>query len=89
MRTLRRDDLPDNIRVTEFYFQPGSLLDSALAQQHYVCSNYTHVVRDLLDAGINVLAQLVANPIPRTISRAMFGAWSEGITCHAMQSETR
>ena len=23
-------------------------------------SNYTHVVRDLLDAGINVLAQLVA-----------------------------
>jgi hypothetical protein len=25
-----------------------------------VSSNYTHVVRDLLDAGINVLAQLVA-----------------------------
>jgi acyl-CoA hydrolase len=57
---LRRGSLPDNIRVTEFYFQPGSFLDSPLAQQQYVSSNYTHVVRDLLDAGINVLAQLVA-----------------------------
>jgi acyl-CoA hydrolase len=56
---LRRSELPANIRVNEFYFQPGSLLHSPLAQQHYVSSNYTHVVRDLLDAGINVLAQLV------------------------------
>lgn len=57
---LRRGELPDNIRVSEFYFQPGSFLNSPLAQQHYVSSNYTHVVRDILDAGINVLAQLVA-----------------------------
>ncbi|OLE50794.1 MAG: hypothetical protein AUG51_26270 [Acidobacteria bacterium 13_1_20CM_3_53_8] len=56
---LKRGELPQNIRVTEFYFQPGSLLDSPLAQQSYMSSNYTHVVRDLLDAGINVLAQLV------------------------------
>ncbi len=56
---LRRGELPDNIRVTEFYFQPGSLLRSPLAQRMYVSSNYTHVVRDLLDAGINALAQLV------------------------------
>jgi acyl-CoA hydrolase len=51
--------LPKNIRVTEFYFQPGGFLDSPLAQQSYMCSNYTHAVRDLLNAGINVLAQLV------------------------------
>src|SRR5687767_3650120 len=57
---LRRGHLPNNIRVTEFYFQPGSFLDSPLAQQNYMCSNYTHVVRDLMDAGINVLAQLVS-----------------------------
>src|SRR5207244_1696756 len=56
---LKRGKLPENIRVTEFYFQPGSLLDSPLAQQSYMSSNYTHVVRDLLDARINVLAQLV------------------------------
>ena len=57
---LRQGTLPDNIRVTEFYFQPGSFLNAPLAQQQYVSSNYTHVVRDSLDAGINVLAQLVA-----------------------------
>jgi acyl-CoA hydrolase len=57
---LRQGTLPDNIRVTEFYFQPGSVLNCALAQQQYVSSNYTHVVRDLMNAGINVLAQLVS-----------------------------
>lgn len=57
---LRSGELPDNIRVSEFYFQPGRFSDSPLAQQQHVSSNYTHVVRDLLDAGINVLAQLVA-----------------------------
>src|SRR5947207_5145907 len=56
---LKRGRLPENIRVTEFYFQPGSFLDSPLAQRSYMCSNYTHVVRDMLSAGINVLAQLV------------------------------
>src|SRR5918994_5688767 len=60
---LRRGDLPSNIRVSEFYFQAGSFLESPLAQQQYVSSNYTHVVRDLLDAGINVLAQLVAKTV--------------------------
>lgn len=57
---LRQGTLPANIRVSEFYFQPGTFLNSPLAQQQYVSSNYTHVVRDVLDAGINVLAQLVA-----------------------------
>ena len=56
---LKRKQLPENIRITEFYFQPGSFLGSPLAQQSYMCSNYTHVVRDLMDAKINVLAQLV------------------------------
>ena len=56
---LKRGRLQENIRVTEFYFQPGSLLESPLAQQSYMSSNYTHVVRDLLDARVNVLAQLV------------------------------
>jgi acyl-CoA hydrolase len=59
LEPLKRGRLPDNIRVTEFYFQPGSFLNSPLAQQNYMSSNYTHVVRDLLDARINVLAQLV------------------------------
>ncbi len=56
---VKRGTLPDNIRVTEFYFQPGAFLGSELAQRSYTSSNYTHAVRDLLDAGINVLAQAV------------------------------
>jgi acyl-CoA hydrolase len=60
---LRQGTLPDNIRVSEFYFQPGSFINSPLAQQQYVSSNYTHVVRDVMDAGINVLAQLVAKEL--------------------------
>jgi acyl-CoA hydrolase len=57
---VRSGKLPENIRVNEFYFQPGTLLGSPLAQQEYVSSNYSHVVRTLMDAGINVVAQLVA-----------------------------
>lgn len=57
---LRKGRLPPNVKVREFYFQPGAHLGSPLAQQGHVSSNYTHVVRDLLDQGVNVLAQLVA-----------------------------
>ncbi|MEX2152499.1 MAG: acetyl-CoA hydrolase/transferase C-terminal domain-containing protein [Gemmatimonadaceae bacterium] len=60
VEVLHRGKLPSNIRVNEFYFQPGSLLESPLAQQQYTSSNYTHVVRDIVAAGVNVLAQLVA-----------------------------
>ena len=52
--------LPQNIRVSEFYFQPDRFLNSPLAQQNYRSSNYTHVVRDVLDAAITVLVQLVS-----------------------------
>ena len=51
------------LRIFEYvnsYFLPGSFLNSLLAQQNYMSSNYTHVVRDVLDAGINVLVQLVS-----------------------------
>jgi acyl-CoA hydrolase len=56
---VKQGKVPQNIRVSEFYFQPGSFLDSPFAQQSYMSSNYTHVVRDILEAGINVLVQLV------------------------------
>ncbi|MDF2177433.1 acetyl-CoA hydrolase/transferase C-terminal domain-containing protein [Aliiglaciecola sp. CAU 1673] len=56
----RQGKLPQNIRVSEFFLQPGAFIGDARAQQDYVSSNYTHVVRDLLDAGINVVIQMVA-----------------------------
>jgi len=55
----RGDRLPPNVRVLEFYMQPGALLGSAAAQRDYVSSNYTHVNRDALDRGLNLFVQAV------------------------------
>jgi len=60
MHALRSGTLPANIEISEFYFKSGGLLGNAHAQQHYVSSNYTHVVRDMLAAGVNVILQMVA-----------------------------
>ncbi len=57
------EKLPDNVRVSEFFFRAGSFLHNRTQQQNYVCSNYTHAVRDLLAQGVNVIAQMVA-PAP-------------------------
>jgi len=56
----RAGNLPANIRVSELYFKAGSMKDSAQAQQNYISSNYTHIVRDMLALGVNVMAQMVA-----------------------------
>ena len=58
---LHQDSLPPNIRVEQFFMQPGSLLHSASAQQSYVSSNYSHAARDINAAGLNLVAQLVAS----------------------------
>lgn len=60
LHDLRSGSLPENIRVEEFYLQPGSLLDSAPAQQNYISCNYSHVARDINAKGVNAIAQLVA-----------------------------
>jgi len=57
---MRAGNVPANVRVIEFYLEPGAALDVAHAQQHYLSANYTHVARDLLARGVNVVAQLVA-----------------------------
>lgn len=62
-RARRKNLLPKNVEVCEFYLQPGSFLHNPVAQQQYVSANYTHVPRDLLDRGVNVIAQMVS-PAP-------------------------
>ncbi len=57
---LREDRLPPNVRIQQFFLQPGTLLDCPSAQQDYISSNYSHVARDLNDKGVNLIAQLVA-----------------------------
>jgi acyl-CoA hydrolase len=60
MKAMRSNSMPPNIEVSEFYFKAGAMKNVPSAQQHYISSNYTHVARDLADAGVNVLIQLVA-----------------------------
>ena len=61
---LEQQRLPPNIHVLEFYLQPGAWLDNEHLQQQYLNSNYTHVARDAIRRGLNVIAQLVAAPPP-------------------------
>ena len=66
MRDLRGGGLAPNVELSEFYFKSGSMLGVPAAQQHYISSNYTHVARDMLAAGANVVLQAVAAlPGPR------------------------
>jgi acyl-CoA hydrolase len=57
---IRNNELPANIEVAEFFFKPGGYLNVPASQQHYISSNYTHVARDLMGQGVNVIAQMVA-----------------------------
>ena len=68
------DTLPSNVEILEFYFPAGRYLHNDYAQQNYVCSNYTHVARDMMDAGVNVLLQM--------ISKGEF----EGRECYSLSS---
>ncbi len=65
LEPIREGKLPANIRVQEFFMEPGAWLGSPLAQQAYASINYTHVARTALAAGANVIAQQVAwRPAP-------------------------
>ena len=57
---FRDGNLPPNIQVSELYFKAGSMKNHPTAQQNYVSSNYTHIVRDMSGAGVNVMVQMVA-----------------------------
>jgi acyl-CoA hydrolase len=57
---LQARRLPPNVRVIEFYMQSGGRLHDPFSQQNYISSNYTHVARDMLGRGVNLLLQQVA-----------------------------
>mgnify|MGYP000055892151 CR=1 FL=1 len=59
MADLRQGKIPDNIVLEEFFLKSGGLIGNRYAQQHYCNANYTHVPRDLIAAGVNVVAQKI------------------------------
>jgi acyl-CoA hydrolase len=56
----QRGRVPANVEVREFFLAPGTLLSNPDAQQNYTSANYTHVARDVIATGVNVMAQMVA-----------------------------
>ncbi|HEX5789222.1 MAG TPA: acetyl-CoA hydrolase/transferase C-terminal domain-containing protein [Woeseiaceae bacterium] len=56
----RCERLPPNVTVREFYLRPGAWLGNPTVQQSYTSINYSEVADELLDLGVNVIAQLVA-----------------------------
>lgn len=60
LRDYRDQKLPENVRVSEFFLEPGAHLNNRYAQRNYLSTNYTHVWRDMRDMGVNVLAQMIA-----------------------------
>ncbi len=60
VRAMRSRTLPANIRVRQFYVQAGAWLGVDSVQHDYISVNYSHVVRELVELGVNVLAQQVA-----------------------------
>lgn len=59
-RDVLNHNLPDNVKVSEFFFQAGNFLNHKEQQRRYICTNYTHAMRDLMALGVNVIGQLVA-----------------------------
>lgn len=59
-KAQRRNSLPENISVQEFYMQSGGLLNSAQAQRKYNSLNYTHVAPAVAEKNLNTIVQKVA-----------------------------
>lgn len=60
MKDLRKNRLPSNVRISEFFTKAGGYLNSPYAQQNYISTNYTHAIRDLIDNGLNVIGNMIA-----------------------------
>ncbi|WP_310384266.1 acetyl-CoA hydrolase/transferase C-terminal domain-containing protein [Roseateles sp.] len=63
VKDLRGAGLPANVEVYEFFMKTGDYLGNADAQQSFVCTNYSFAVRDMMQQGVNVIAQAVASRI--------------------------
>lgn len=73
-RAVRADTVPPNIRVIEFFLTPGAFLGAPHAQRNYLSANYTHVAREVLAHGVNVIAHLVARRVSDGEVQLSFGS---------------
>ncbi len=60
VQAMKREALPGNVVVEEFYMQSGALLHSAQAQRAYTSLNYTQAAAGVAQRGANAILQKVA-----------------------------
>jgi acyl-CoA hydrolase len=73
-RAMRADRLPANVRVIEFFLTPGAFLGAPHAQRNYLSANYTHVAREVMAHGVNVIGQLIARRTVNGQTHLSFGS---------------
>jgi acyl-CoA hydrolase len=73
-RAVRADTVPPNIRIIEFFLTPGAFLGAPHAQRNYLSANYTHVAREVLAHGVNVIAHLLARRVSNGELQLSFGS---------------
>jgi acyl-CoA hydrolase len=59
MLDYRAGKLPKNVEAFEFFSQAGTYLNDPVAQQNHIATNYTHIVRDAFDFGLNLFGDMV------------------------------
>jgi acyl-CoA hydrolase len=74
VRAQHANALPANVRVVEFFLDPGALLRSTQAQRQYLSANYTDVASLAMAHGVNVIAQLVAKRVQDGRVELSFGS---------------
>lgn len=60
MIDFRAGKMPPNIELYEFFNKAGGYMTNPVAQQNHLNSNYTHVIRDGSDFGVNVFGQMLS-----------------------------
>ena len=61
LKAAKERKLPPNVKIREFFVQAGVWLNVESTQQEYISSNYSHVVRDAIAMGANMLAQSISS----------------------------
>ena len=79
-RAVRAGRVPANIRVIEFFLTPGAFLGALHAQRNYLSANYTHVEREILRHGVNVVAPLLARRTVNGQTALSFGSNPDVLT---------
>lgn len=59
MLDYRAGKLPKNVEAFEFFSQAGTYLNDPVAQQNHIATNYTHIVRDAFDFGLNLFGDMI------------------------------